>query len=122
MTRIDYSPDGLHMAVRAKINIGYTSKALDSAMAEFADTVMSDYDSGNFDPEDSRSYIGDGNTHLMAEQWETTPELIGEIWNNGRWDGETGTLDEIVYTAVEELAVATVEAVAEHINEQDEED
>lgn len=121
MTNIDYSPNGLHMSVRAKIDIGYTGTALDEAMADFADTVMSDHDSNNFDPEDSQSYIGDGNTHLMAERWETTPELIGEIWNNGRWDCEDGTLDEIVYIAIEELANDVVYAMAEYL-EEDEED
>lgn len=120
MTNIDYSPSGLHMDIRTRVNIGYTGQALDEAMADFADTVIRDYRNGNFDPEDSDSYIGNGNTHLMAEKWETTPALIGEIWNNGRWDGETGTLDEIVYTAVEELALATVEAVAEYLLENEE--
>lgn len=120
MTNIDYSPDSLHMDIRTRVNIGYTGQALDEAMADFADTVIRDYRNGNFDPEDSDSYIGDGNTHLMAEKWETTPELIGEVWNNGRWDCEEGTLDEIVYIAIEELANDVVYAMAEYLLENGE--
>lgn len=119
MSNINYEPDSLHMAVRARLSIGYTGPALDSAMAEFADTVQSDFDSSNFDPEDADSYIGDGNTHLMAEQWDTTRELVGEIWDNGRWDDASGTLDEIVYEAVEEIACEVVRVMAELLTGED---
>jgi len=116
---IDYSPDSLHMAVRAGLNIGYTGTELDCAMAEFVDTVQSDYDSGNFDPDDSDRYIVDGNTQLMAERWEVTRGLVGEVWNNGGWDCESGTLDEIVYTALEELACDVVRVMADILSGDD---
>lgn len=119
MATINYEPDSLHMAVRARMNIGYTGPAIDSVMAEFADTVNSDYESNNFDPEDADSYIGDGNTYLMTEQTLTTRELIGEIWDNGRWDDVEDTLEGIVSTAVEEVACEVVRVMAELLIEAD---
>lgn len=119
MTTINYEPDSLHMAVRARMNIGYTGPAIDSVMAEFADTVDSDYRNGNFDPADADSYIGDGNTYLMTEQTLTTRELIGEIWDNGRWDDVEDTLEGIVSTAVEEVACEVVRVMAELLTEDE---
>lgn len=119
MTTINYEPDSLHMAVRARMNIGYTGPAIDEVMAEFADTVNSDYRNNNFNPDDADSYIGDGNTYLMAEQTLTTRELVGEIWNNGRWDNVDDTLDGIVYTAVEEIACEVVRVMAELLSEDE---
>lgn len=119
MATINYEPDSLHMAVRARMNIGYTGPAIDEVMAEFAGTVNSDYRNNNFDPEDADSYIGDGNTYLMTEQTLTTRELVGEIWNNGRWDNVEDTLDGIVHTAVEEIACEVVRVMAELLTEDE---
>lgn len=119
MTTINYEPDSLHMAVRARMNIGYTGPAIDEVMAEFADTVDSDHRNNNFDPADADSYIGDGNTYLMTEQTLTTRELVGEIWNNGRWDNVEDTLDGIVHTAVEEIACEVVRVMAELLSEDE---
>lgn len=119
MATINYEPDSLHMAVRSRMNIGYTGPAIDEIMAEFADTVDSDYRNNNFDPEDADSYIGNGNTYLMADQTLTTRELIGEIWDNGRWDSVEDTLDGIVHTAVEEISCEVVRVMAELLTEDE---
>lgn len=114
----NYDPSSVDMAVRAEIDYGYTGEALDAIMSDVIETVQIDHRNGNF--QDPESYI-DNNMWAIVDNLRITPELVGEVWNNGGYDHVNGTLEDIIREALEDMVRMVAEAMPEHL-EDDEDD